>query len=283
MMPTQSAHEMKTHDWSHPATAFVPAGIPAGGVAQERARLRGDARGLTGSTRVVTRADAALISRFRQAQYRRSPDLTLTDESVLLWDEGDDLGIVLAVRAQDGSFLSTMRAEPLLDAEGAARALDCPVPIAGSVFPAMILGRGATREDCQHLGLNSLMRLHFLRIARQRGIRHVYGRVYGQAARTNLMRSVGYTFFRHPKGAEVSAGTAGADSELHVAVLDLEVHGESAARFLEARASELLTRFPLVDQLNSRGFTAGELPRTTHLRQMSNHAPQLSGAWALVM
>jgi len=279
-MPTLSAQEVKTHDWGGPARAFVPAGTPAGGVAQGRARLLGDTRGLTGATRVVTRADAALISRFRQAQYRRSPDLTLTDESVLLWDEGDDLGIVLAVRAQDGSFLSTMRAEPLRDTKHAARALDCQVPIADSVFPAMILGRGATREDCQHLGLNSLMRLHFLRFARQRGIRHVYGRVYGQAARTNLMRSIGYAFFRHPKGAEVSAGTAGAHSDLHVAVLDLEVHGETATGILEARASELLARFPLVDQLSSRGFTAGELPRTTHPRQVSQEAPRYSGAFA---
>ena len=82
-MPTQSAHEMKTHEWGHGARVSVSAGTSWGGVAQERARLGGDARGLTGSTRVVTRADAALISRFRQAQYRRSPDLTLTDESVL--------------------------------------------------------------------------------------------------------------------------------------------------------------------------------------------------------
>ena len=282
-MPTQSAQEVRTHDWGGPARAFVLAGATAGGFAQGRARLPGDTRGLTGTTRVVTRADAALISRFRQAQYRRSPDLTLTDESVLLWDEGDDLGIVLAVRAQDGSFLSTMRAEPLLNAEHAARALDCPVPIADPVFPAMILGRAATREDCQHLGLNSLMRLHFLRFARQRGIRHIYGRVYGQAARTNLMRSIGYTFFRHPKGAEVSAGTAGAHSDLHIAVLDLEVHGENATRILETRAGELLTRFPLVDQLSSRGFTTGELPRTTHLRQVSQEAPRFSGAFALAI
>ena len=282
-MPTQCAQEVKTHDWGHVATVSVPAGMPVGGVAQERARLRGDARGLTGSTHVVTRADAALISRFRQAQYRRSPDLTLTDESVLLWDEGDELGIVLAVRAQDGTFLSTMRAEPLLDTKHAARALDCPVPIADPVFPAMILGRGATREDCQHLGLNSLMRLHFLRFARDRCVRHVYGRVYGQAARTNLMRSIGYGFFRHPKGAEVSAGTAGAHSDLHIAVLDLEVHDESAARILEARVSELLTRFPLVDQLRGGCFTAGEPQPTTHARQMSHQAPQCSGALALVM
>ena len=281
-MPTQSAHEMKTHEWGHGGRVSVCAGTPLGGVAQERARLRGDARGLTGSTRVVTRADAALISRFRQAQYRRSPDLTLTDESVLLWDEGDDLGIVLAVRAQDGSFLSTMRAEPLLDTERVVRALDCPVPIADPVFPAMLLGRGATREDCEQLGLNSLMRLHVLRFARERGVRHVYGRVYGQAARTNLMRSIGYTFFRHPKGAQVSAGTAGAHSDLHIAVLDLEVHGESAMRILEARASELLTRFPLVDELSSRGVSVGEPPRTTHPCQVSHEAPRFSGSFALV-
>jgi hypothetical protein len=198
-----------------------------------------------GSTSVVTRADAAAISQFRQAQYRRSPDLTIADESILLWDHNDDLGIVLAVRAQDGSILATMRAEPLLDTQHAARALDCPVPVASPVFPAMVLGRAATRADCERLGLNSLLRFHLLRFARKRGVRHIYGRVYGEAARTHLMRSLGYAFFPHPKGAAVSAGTAGVHSPLHVAVLDLEIHGESALTALGVRVSDLLTRFPL--------------------------------------
>jgi hypothetical protein len=231
-----------------------------------------------GSTSVVTRADAAAISQFRQAQYRRSPDLTIADESILLWDHNDDLGIVLAVRAQDGSILATMRAESLLDVEHAARALDCPVPVASPVFPAMVLGRAATRADCEKLGLNSLLRFHLLSFAREREVRHVYGRVYGEAARTHLMRSLGYAFFPHPKGAAVSAGTAGVHSPLHVAVLDLEIHGESALAALGVRVSDLLTRFPLAEQLRSERFTAVEASLELFLRRLSNEALPLQGA-----
>ncbi|MGH7428001.1 MAG: hypothetical protein ACREJ4_06545 [Candidatus Methylomirabilaceae bacterium] len=245
-------------------------------VAQERVRTRDDLTAMTGSTCVMTRADAAAISQFRQVQYRRSPDLTLADESVLLWDGQDDRSIVLAVRARDRAILATMRAEPLLDMQGASRALDCPVPISDPVFPAMLLGRGATRADCQQLGLNSLMRFLFLRFARERGIRHVYGRVYGEAARTHLMRSIGYNFLPHPKGAAMSAGTAGVHSSLYVAVLDLETHGDYALRTLAGRAADLLARFPLMDQLESDSFAAGGARRAGYFRDLFNKASLLA-------
>ena len=173
------------------------------------------AASLFGSTTMVSRTDGAAISRFRQTQYRRSPDLTIADESVLSWDQNDDLSTVLAVRDRDDSILATMRAELLLDQQLAAQALDCQVPVTTPVFPAILLGRAATRADCEKLGLNSLLRFHLLRLAREQGVRHVYGRVYGEAARTHLMRSLGYTFFPHPKGAAVSAGTAGVHSSLY--------------------------------------------------------------------
>jgi hypothetical protein len=210
------------------------------------------------------------VSHFRQAQYRRSPDLTLADESVLLWDAHDDLSIVLAVRAKDGDILATMRAEPLRDIEHASLALDCPVPIADPVFPAMLLGRGATRADCQQLGLNSLMRFHFLRFARERAIRHVYGRVYGEAARTHLMRSLGYRFLPHPKGAGMSAGTAGVHSSLYVAVLDLETHGDHAMRILGSRVADLMERFPLMDPLDGVPVSGNEARLTRFLLDLFN-------------
>jgi hypothetical protein len=142
----------------------------------------------------------------------------------------------------------------------------------------MVLGRAATRADCEKLGLNSLLRFHLLSFARERGVRHVYGRVYGEAARTHLMRSLGYTFFPHPKGAAVSAGTAGVHSPLHVAVLDLEIHGESALAALGVRVSDLLTRFPLAEQLRSERFTAVEASLETFLRRLSNETLPLQGA-----
>ncbi len=238
--------------------------------ARQRVGAPEDLVAMSGSTSSVTRADAAAVSHFRLAQYRRSPDLTLADESVLLWDEHDDSSVVLAVRAQDGAILATMRAEPLLDIQDASLALDCLVPVAQPGFPAVLLGRGATRADCQKLGLNSLMRLHFMRFARERGVRHVYGRVYGEAARTHLMRALGYNFMPHPKGAAMSAGTAGVHSPLYVAVLDLETHGDHAIRTLESRVADLLRRFPLMEPLESERFTAGDARLTRFLRDLFN-------------
>ena len=96
------------------------------------------------------------------------------------------------------------------------------------------------------------------------------------------MRSLGYAFFPHPKGAAVSAGTAGVHSPLHVAVLDLEIHGESALAALGVRVSDLLTRFPLAEQLRSERFTAVEASVKASLelflRRLSNEALPLQGA-----
>jgi len=277
MVSMQDLQGVTKPNGSRTAITTSPA-VVVGTFTRDRGQLREHTAASIGSTSVVTRADAAAISRFRQAQYRRSPDLTIADESVLLWDDHDDLSTVLAVRAQDGSILATMRAEPLLDIEHAGGALDCPVPVASPVFPAMLLGRAATRADCEKLGLNSLLRFHLLSFARERGVRHVYGRVYGEAARTHLMRSLGYTFFPHPKGAGVSAGTAGVHSPLHVAVLDLEIHGESALAALGVRVSDLLARFPRRDQFRTKSVTPGNVPSDLFLRRLSNEALPLQGA-----
>ena len=277
MVSMQDLQGVTKPNGSRTAITTSPA-VVVGTFTRDSGQLREHTAASIGSTSVVTRADAAAISRFRQAQYRRSPDLTIADESVLLWDDHDDLSTVLAVRAQDGSILATMRAEPLLDIEHAGGALDCPVPVASPVFPAMLLGRAATRADCEKLGLNSLLRFHLLSFARERGVRHVYGRVYGEAARTHLMHSLGYTFFPHPKGAGVSAGTAGVHSPLHVAVLDLEIDGESALAALGVRVGDLLTRFPLAEQLRSERFVAPEAPQGPFLRRLSNETLPLQGA-----
>jgi hypothetical protein len=69
------------------------------------------------------------------------------------------------------------------------------------------------------------------------------------------MRALGYTFFPHPKGAAVSAGTAGVHSSLYVAVLDLETRGDSAVGSLGVRVRDLLTRFPLRDQFRTKSIT----------------------------
>ena len=268
----QELQSVTTPNGGPTTIAASPGAASVGTFARDGGRLREQTATLIGSTSVMTRSDARAVSQFRQTQYRRSPDLTIADESILMWDDHDELGTVLAVRDQDGSILATMRAEPLLGIEHAVRALDCPVPVATPVFPAMLLGRAATRADCERLGLNSLLRFHLLSLAREKGVRHVYGRVYGDAARTHVMRALGYTFFPHPKGAAVSAGTAGVHSSLHVAVLDLEIDGESALASLGVRVSDLLARFPLRDQFRTKSITPVNDSSDLFLRRPFNEA-----------
>jgi len=57
-----------------------------------------------------------------------------------------------------------------------------------------------------------------------------------------------------------------------VAVLELEIDGESALASLGVCVSNLLTRFPLAEQLRSERFTPVEASLELFLRRLSNEA-----------
>jgi hypothetical protein len=153
------------------------------------------AREPTKCIRRATRIDAEAIYALRLSEFKRAEEFEVVEPATLHWDETDDLEVVLAAWGERGTALSTMRGGIVKDRQDAEARMECSVPLAGSAFPALLLGRGATRREFRDRGLNSALRYHFYSLIPGSPIRSVLGGVYLHAPRTELMKTLGYTFY----------------------------------------------------------------------------------------
>jgi hypothetical protein len=110
----------------------------------------------------------------------------------LLWDDCDDNSIVLA--AWDGPCaVATMRAVVGSNPLQAENCAQCMVP-RDLGYPAMIFTNAATHWDYRGIGLNQLLRYHFLQIAMNHTIQVLLSPMYEGAPRIRFMQSLGYEF-----------------------------------------------------------------------------------------
>ena len=150
---------------------------------------------MTSCVRLATRADAEALYRLRAAAYAASAEFRLTRPELLQWDRHDDEGAVL-IAVRDGELLSTTRGMLAGSRDEAEEVLTCTVDLPRSSFPALILGKGATKLGSGNGGLHSALRYHFLRAAGAAKLPAVLGLVYEGAPRTNPMQRLGYRFER---------------------------------------------------------------------------------------
>jgi hypothetical protein len=190
--------------------------------------------------RIATRADADAVYRLRLEAYAASREFRLTRPELLLWDEHDDDGIVLVACDASGTMLSTTRGGVVSNVAEAEDALTCSVPLPSSAFPALVLGKGATRRGAGSGGLHSALRYHFLDGVRDSNLGSVLGLVYEGAPRTNLMRRLGYRFERPARFWDPEADAL---KQPLLAVLDRDRVDAACAELL-AELGDLLERFP---------------------------------------
>jgi hypothetical protein len=101
--------------------------------------------------------------------------------------------VLVAADGQD-RLISTTRGEVYPDYASAAEAMECSWAASGDLFPALLLGKGATLAEYRRTGLHSVLRYHFLVNILPTPIRGVLGIVFEDAPRTRLMESIGYRF-----------------------------------------------------------------------------------------
>jgi hypothetical protein len=145
--------------------------------------------------RRATRLDAEAVSDLRSEAYAGAPEFTVRDASALHWSQQDDSNIVLTAWDGEGRALSTTRGDLLTDRDEAQQHMECQLDGIPVRFPALQLGKGATRGSAAGNGLHSALRLCFLEAAVLRDVESVVGIVYDGAPRTRLMRSIGYEFY----------------------------------------------------------------------------------------
>ena len=90
-----------------------------------------------------------------------------------------------------------MRAVVVCDAAEAENCVHCIVP-KYTAFPAMVFNNAATHLDYRGIGLNQLLRYHFLNIALDTGIQCLLSPMYEGAPRIQFMKALGYRFTTPP-------------------------------------------------------------------------------------
>jgi hypothetical protein len=152
-----------------------------------------------GAVRRATRSDASIVSELRLSCYRNSDSFVLLQPEAISWGPADDRNVVLIAQDWKGTLLSTTRAMVVANGQEADDALGCLNDFPASLFPAVLLGRGATRQVAGGGGLHSLLRYHFIRAAQDANAGSMLGIVYEGAPRTRLMTALGYEFVRPPQ------------------------------------------------------------------------------------
>jgi hypothetical protein len=140
-----------------------------------------------------TRTDAAAISALRLSAYQAAREFTVVKPDALAWSDLDDVAVVLAAWDESDRAVSTMQGR-VFDTRSEAEAdLECDIPLDAAEFPALGLGKGATRPERHAAGVHSLIRYHFLS-AVDPSIKAVLGVVFAGAPRLRLMETLGYEF-----------------------------------------------------------------------------------------
>jgi hypothetical protein len=185
------------------------------------------------------------VEDLRRSAYLRAPEFTVLDDSAYRWTEADDNGFVLTVWVADGTALATMRGTVAPQRTDAEHHFECSVPLDESYFPALLLERGATREDRSCSGLNSLLRLHFFDAAMRSNVRSVMGAVFTGASRMKLLEELGYAFVRpeHVWDQNIKI-----QSSLLIASLPAAELGGAASK-LRVKIGHLIHAFPLAGQV----------------------------------
>lgn len=142
--------------------------------------------------RLASRQDLNQINALRIREFQRSAQFTLIKPEKLKWNRCDDASIVLS--AWDGdTAVATMRAVVVCDTAEAESCVQCIVP-EYTLFPAMVFNSAATHMEYRGIGLNQLLRYHFLNIAMDAGIQCLLSPMYEGAPRIQFMKNLGYHF-----------------------------------------------------------------------------------------
>jgi hypothetical protein len=193
--------------------------------------------------RLATSSDAEEIGTLRVSEYRASSDFINPKETFirsLSWSEDDNNAQVLTVW-RNSTLVATMRCEKIPDQSLALIHFDgMPPPTDHIEWPAFVLRAAATRSASQKSGLNSVMRLYFIKALIGSNVRRLYGYVPRGSGRTRLMETIGYEFLNRTDQ----------DSDLPskypwtIAWLNLPARAYNAVRVLERLACQEMDEIP---------------------------------------
>ena len=189
---------------------------------------------------------AESLYELRKTEYARSDDFQHSYLDFLKWDTLDEGGIVLVV-VESERIISTMRGVLVAGSDLLSARLAALLPPDFYCGHTLILERAATSHSHRISGLNSLLRLHFLRLAKEWAIDQVAGRVINGAKRMALLEELGYTFIpATPVVVPSDERHFPLNEDWLVATLNVPQQLEKALQILEERVHSLSQAYPWI-------------------------------------
>lgn len=196
-----------------------------------------------GYIRRAKRADGERVSQLRLCAYRRAGEFSVEDEAPILWTAKDEHHVVLVAADRNDRMISTTRGEVYTGYASAMEAMECSWAASDDLFPALLLGKGATLSEFRRSGLHSTLRYHFLANALPTPIRSAMGIVFEDAPRTRLMQTIGYEFVAPDEFWYTDLMTT---KRTLIGVLAQD-RIESACALLRAKLGDVLPEYPLIE------------------------------------
>lgn len=200
--------------------------------------------------RALTRTSASAVNDLRRAEYAKASGFRVADSGIL-WNASDDQSIVLGA-FEDEQLIATMRMEVIEDLDIVEKKIECPwnfdLPLR---FPVMILSRAATATSHRGTGINTLMRLHALKIAKSMGVQFALGTFIADSPRARTLERMGYRFFENKLGW--NRHDYKSEKTVIVAALDLEAEFEKAAEECRRLTNEIVDTYQWIAELPHNG------------------------------
>jgi hypothetical protein len=189
--------------------------------------------------RILSLQDKSEYENLLKLSYGNATGFVATT-AAMAWGELGDETIKLGV-FRDSQLISTMRMDVISRLPILNYSLQTNYRTEPFSFPIGCLTKGATHPSLQRSGFNAIMRYHFLKIAKERGVRTMVGTMLMGSPRILSMEQMGYSFQKSPghwSGHYISEG------QPLIASLDLEKFYERALGYIEKNWESLLIDFP---------------------------------------
>lgn len=207
-------------------------------------------KSITNSIRALTRDSAKQVNDLRVAEYAKAKGFHVAAAGIL-WNASDDQSIVLGAY-EDDVLISTMRMEILDDRNLVEQKIECPWDYPVELqFPTMLLSRASTASSHRGTGINTLLRLHCLKIAKDLGVRQAIGTFVADSPRARTLERMGYRFFENRQGW--THADYRSEGRVIVAVLDFHEDFETAMAECRRLTSSLNADFTFDGVLPHQG------------------------------
>lgn len=182
--------------------------------------------------RTLTSDDAKQVTKLRTEAYGRQYE-NRVDLHRVAWGENDERFLNLGLfERSTGGLVSVLRLAYLktaLDFEKVVLSKHSPETFP---LPLVVLGRGATRADCEGQGHHGVLRWAALKISKQSGAHSVVGTLEESSPRLKQMAELGYEFTKNENNWD---GFLKNKSPIVIATLQADSRLDRAIEILAAR------------------------------------------------